>query len=82
MIQLPEKYSWIQFNPELEKALDLIINTDQHLNIIGPGGTGKSTLLKLICDDEVYSGNKVVLSSTGIAAVNASSEGIDGSTIH
>ncbi len=79
---LPEKYSWVKLNPDLEKAFDLILNTQRHLNIIGPAGTGKTTLLKIICDKDVVKGNTVVLSSTGIAAVNASTDGIKGSTIH
>jgi len=80
---LPEKYDWVQMNPELETALDLIINSEDHLNILGPAGVGKTVLLKMICDNEVLPRkNVVVLSSTGIAAVNASSEGIIGSTIH
>lgn len=80
--QLPKEYSWISMNPDLEKAFSLLYNTERHLNIIGPAGVGKTLLLKIICSDTKVFGNTVVLSSTGIAAVNASSEGIKGSTIH
>jgi len=79
---LPSEFSWMELNPDLEKALDLIRNTEDNLNIIGPSGTGKTTLLKLLTHKDFIPGNKVVLSSTGIAAVNASSEGIVGSTVH
>lgn len=82
MVNLPEKYSFVQRNPEFDKALELIVNSKQHLNIIGPAGVGKTLLLKMVCDKDFLKGNTVVLSSTGIAAVNASSEGIIGSTIH
>ncbi len=79
---LPNEYKWISMNPDLEKAFELLYSTQRHLNIIGPAGVGKTLLLKIICSDTRAFGNTVVLSSTGIAAVNASSEGIKGSTIH
>jgi ATP-dependent DNA helicase PIF1 len=79
---LPQEYNWISMNPDLEKAFELLYSTNRHLNIIGPAGVGKTLLLKIICSDTKAFGNTVVLSSTGIAAVNASSEGLKGSTIH
>lgn len=82
MISLPEKYSWVKLNPQLEYALTSILETNDNLNIIGPAGVGKTLLLKMICDTSFLNKNVVVLSSTGIAAVNASSEGISGSTVH
>lgn len=79
---LPEKYKYLELNPEFELIIDKLLNTDENLHIIGPAGSGKTTLLRIISDDEVFPGNKSVVSPTGIAAVNASSEGIKASTVH
>jgi len=81
-ISLPAGFEWVQLNPDLEKVLHYLYNTKEHLNIIGPAGTGKSTILKMIASDTKHFGNTVVLASTGVSAVNISSEGIKGSTIH
>lgn len=81
MINLPEKYKFLDLSDEnFSMALDKILNTNEHLNIIGPAGVGKSQLLKLCAD--LLPGNTVTLASTGVASANASSEGIKGSTIH
>ena len=82
MIKLPEDYSYIEMNPQLELALDNIINTSENLHIIGPAGVGKSTLIKIISDGRILKGTTVVVAPTGIAAVNASSHGISATTIH
>lgn len=79
---LPEKYNYLDINPDFEKALNLITTTNKNLFITGPAGSGKSTLLKIIMDDAVLAGNKVLLASTGVASMNASSEEFKGSTIH
>jgi ATP-dependent exoDNAse (exonuclease V) alpha subunit len=83
-LQLPEKFAWVSLEDETyAKTLDLILNTNQNLNIIGNAGSGKSTLLKLTA--ELLSQNHrnvALLSPTGIAAVNISSEGIPATTIH
>jgi hypothetical protein len=82
-LELPKGFEWFQVNPQIENLISLLKNTNQNLNIIGPGGVGKSTILKMICGDDFFlTGNKVVLSSTGISAINASSKGIKGMTIH
>lgn len=81
-IILPTGFEWVQLNPDLEKVLHYLYNTKENLNIIGPAGTGKSTILKMIASDTKHFGNIVVLASTGVSAVNISSEGIKGSTIH
>ncbi|WP_196891292.1 ATP-dependent DNA helicase [Aureivirga marina] len=62
------------FSEDKKEIIDLIENTDKNLFITGKAGTGKSTLLKHICER-----NKdiVVLAPTGIAAIN-----VNGDTIH
>ncbi|WP_196889942.1 ATP-dependent RecD-like DNA helicase [Aureivirga sp. CE67] len=62
------------FSEDKKEIIDLVENTDKHLFITGKAGTGKSTLLKYICER-----NKdiVVLAPTGIAAIN-----VNGDTIH
>jgi len=78
---LPPQYSWVDLSDShFSNTLNCILNTKDNLNIIGCAGTGKTLLLKLA--SELLVGNIVVLSSTGISAVNASTEGIKGSTIH
>ena len=45
---LPEKYSFVDLNDEhFSKTLDLILNTNQNLNIIGPAGCGKSLMIRM-----------------------------------
>ena len=67
---------------ELEIAFDALLNTDDNLCLIGEAGCGKSLFIKLISDKQVYNKNVVVVCPTGIAAVNASSEGVRATTIH
>lgn len=67
----------LESNPELDRALHLIVNTDKNVFVTGPAGSGKSTLLNLIQNREVCSKNVIVLGSTGISAVN-----VGGVTIH
>lgn len=71
----PSPGAKIDFNPEFQKALELIENTDKNVFITGRAGTGKSTLL-------THFGNTtkkkvVVLAPTGVAALN-----VHGQTIH
>jgi len=81
MINLPKEYEWVDLSdPNFNKALELILHSDQNLNIIGCAGSGKSTLLKLAYS--LLGDQTVVLSSTGISAANLSARGIKGSTIH
>ncbi len=55
-----------------------ILNTNQNVLIIGPGGTGKSYLLKQIVEKARMSEKKCeATAATGVAAVN-----INGSTLH
>jgi ATP-dependent DNA helicase PIF1 len=65
----------IDFNPEFQRALDLMEETDKNIFITGRAGTGKSTLLNYFRDNT--SKNAVILAPTGVAAVN-----VGGQTIH
>ena len=59
----------ITITDEMQRAIDLIEQTDQHIFITGKAGTGKTTFLKHIVShlDKRF----VVAASTGIAAINA-----------
>lgn len=65
----------IDFNPEFQKALDLIENTNKNVFITGRAGTGKSTLLTHF--RSTTKKKVVVLAPTGVAALN-----VRGQTIH
>jgi len=65
----------MKFNMELEltremnKALDIVCNTKEHVFITGKAGTGKTTLLKYLME---HTNKKcVVAAPTGISAINA-----------
>lgn len=62
-------------NPEFQNTLKLIQFTRSSVFLTGKAGTGKSTLLKYICEHTKK--KHVVLAPTGIAAIN-----IGGSTLH
>ncbi len=61
--------------PEFEEARDYIENGRGHLFVTGKAGTGKSTLLRALRDDEDTSA--IVVAPTGLAAVQ-----VGGQTIH
>lgn len=64
-----------KFSKQAKKAVDLILNTNQHVFVTGKAGTGKSTLLehiRLIAERRI-----IILAPTGISAVN-----VNGETIH
>ncbi len=64
-----------KFSKQEEKAIDIILNTSQHVFVTGKAGTGKSTLLeyiRLVADRRI-----IILAPTGISAVN-----VNGETIH
>ena len=65
----------IEINPEFEKALDLLENSNQNLFITGNAGTGKSTLLEYF--KETTEKKVAILAPTGVAALN-----VEGQTIH
>lgn len=82
-LNLPKDCPNFSFSPEIIEILDAIKNTKDNLNILGSSGTGKTSLLKLItANPSLIPGDTVILSSTGIASFLASSEGIQGSTVH
>ncbi|NTW18064.1 MAG: AAA family ATPase, partial [Syntrophaceae bacterium] len=65
----------IDFNPQFQRALDLMQKTCRNAFITGRAGTGKSTLLNYFCD---HTDKKaVILAPTGVAAIN-----VGGQTIH
>lgn len=65
----------IDLNPQIERALHLLENTQKHVFISGKAGTGKSTLLSYFRHKTRK--QAVTLAPTGVAAVN-----IQGETIH
>lgn len=67
--------SGIQATPEYEAAIDYIKSGDGHLFITGRAGTGKSTLLRALC--EMVPEEMAIVAPTGLAAVN-----VGGQTIH
>lgn len=65
----------IDLNPEFQKALDLMENTNKNVFLTGRAGTGKSTLLTHF---QGHTEKKaVILAPTGVAALN-----VKGQTIH
>ncbi|MCX5833140.1 MAG: AAA family ATPase [Deltaproteobacteria bacterium] len=75
MIRKPRSPASIDLNPQFQRALDLMEDTNRHVFVTGRAGTGKSTLLTY------FRGNTkkkvVVLAPTGVAAIN-----VGGQTIH
>jgi ATP-dependent exoDNAse (exonuclease V) alpha subunit len=65
----------IDFNPQFQRALDIMEKTHRNVFITGRAGTGKSTLLNYFCDNTDK--KAVILAPTGVAAVN-----VGGQTIH
>lgn len=79
---LPARYNFIELHPQLAKALDTLINSDESMCIIGPGGVGKSLFIKMCVDKEIYNRETIVCTPTGISAVNVSTDNIKATTIH
>jgi len=67
--------SAIDFNPQFQRALDIMEKTRKNVFVTGRAGTGKSTLLNYFCDQTAK--KAVILAPTGVAAVN-----VGGQTIH
>ncbi len=65
----------IEINPEFERAISLMADSDKSLFVTGKAGTGKSTLLDHFCSNTDK--KPVVLAPTGVAALN-----VKGQTIH
>ena len=67
--------SYLGPTPEYEAALDYLSEDGGHLFVTGRAGTGKSTLLRALC--EMIDAEHVIVAPTGLAAVN-----VGGQTIH
>ena len=67
-------FKTIKFSEDAKAIIKLINTTKEHLFITGKAGTGKSTLLKHIYEQDP---SIIVLAPTGIAAIN-----VNGDTIH
>lgn len=81
MISLPDKWNWVTIDdPAYSTLLDKILNTEENLVILGPGGAGKSVALRIAYD--MLPGNKVVLSTTGVSAATLTSMDVPATTIH
>jgi len=65
----------IDFNPEFQKAFDLMENSSNNVFVTGRAGTGKSTLLQYFRNNSKK--KLVILAPTGVAALN-----VQGQTIH
>ena len=60
-------------DPQAQKILHALLQTDQHLFVTGRAGTGKSTLLNYFLT-QLKNINYVVLAPTGVAALNVGGE--------
>ena len=81
MIKLPNEFAWVDQSDEtFSYTLESLLETNKNLNIIGSAGSGKSLLIKII--SQTMSGNTVICSTTGISAINLSTEDIKASTLH
>lgn len=79
-MELKENWSWVETSsPMFTKALDMVFNTNENLLIMGPGGVGKSILLRMAYD---HFEDALVMGSTGISAANLVMEGVPATTIH
>ena len=79
-MELDKKWDWVDTGSEqFRRALHMIMETDEDLLLCGPGGTGKSVLLRMAYEKFP---NSIVLGSTGISAANLVSEGVPAATIH
>ena len=65
----------IEITPSFSRALDIIGSGETNVFLTGRAGTGKSTLLRHLCDTQATP--TAVVASTGVAAINAR-----GQTIH
>lgn len=79
-MELKENWNWVETSsPMFTKALDMVFNTNDNLFIMGPGGVGKSILLRMVYD---HFKDVLVMGSTGISAANLVMEDVPASTIH
>lgn len=79
-MELDKKWDWVnKDSKDFSEALDLMLNTDRNLFIFGPGGVGKSILLRIAYDAFP---NALVLGPTGVSAANLVADGVPATTIH
>jgi ATP-dependent exoDNAse (exonuclease V) alpha subunit len=79
-MELKENWNWVETSsPMFTKALDMVFNTNDNLFIMGPGGVGKSILLRMVYD---HFKDVLVMGSTGISAANLVMEDVPAATIH
>lgn len=64
----------LDFSEEAKEVIELVNNSKENLFITGKAGTGKSTLLKYIQEQDT---SIIVLAPTGIASIN-----VNGETLH
>jgi len=64
-----------QFNPQLDMALDYVVNTNKSVFLTGKAGTGKTTFLHRLKENTPK--RIAIVAPTGVAAINAG-----GVTIH
>ncbi|EGG13469.1 hypothetical protein DFA_11230 [Cavenderia fasciculata] len=75
---LPVECDVTTLNKTQKEILDVVLNQGKNIYFTGPGGTGKSYLIKTIVQELHKMGKSVfVTATTGIAALN-----ISGTTIH
>jgi hypothetical protein len=80
MIKLPDEFSFVDLNdPVFSQILDQLINRKDNLFINGAAGVGKSLLIKIFAK---MSANSVILSTTGITALNLCSDDVKATTLH
>lgn len=75
--EIPEEFSYLDINPQMEKALEVIFNSRNNLLILGNGGSGKSELINLLQKITKYDYDTAFLAPTGVAATR-----INGQTVH
>ena len=80
-MNLPKQYDWVDVSdPVFADVLNRLLYTNENLNLVGPAGTGKSLLVKLVTS--LLGGNIAITSTTGISAVNLNSEHVKAVTLH
>lgn len=80
-MNLPKQFDWVDVSdPVFADVLNRLLYTNENLNLIGPAGTGKSLLVKMVTS--LLGGNIAICSTTGISAVALNSEHIKAVTLH
>ena len=75
-----KKFPWLEVDdPRFSRALKLLMETDKDVCLVGPGGSGKSSLVQLFT--AVFD-KTVVLATTGAGAEVLRNAGVPAVTIH